>query len=130
VKRQVFFFLAVGCAAAFTHMSVVVFLVEAFGWPAAMSNIAAFCVAFVVSFNGHSRLTFPQPSDLRAEACRRFIVIALTGFIVNQLTYSYALTLFGPRLYLPILFVVLPCVAVFTFTMSRCWAFALREKTA
>jgi putative flippase GtrA len=103
VKRQVFFFLAVGCAAAFTHMSVVVFLVEVFGWPAAMSNIAAFCVAFIVSFNGHSRLTFP---------------------------HSYALTLFGPRLYLPILFVVLPCVAVFTFTMSRCWAFALREKTA
>jgi putative flippase GtrA len=130
VRRQLFFFLVVGCAAAFTHMSVVVLLVEAFGWRAIVSNMAAFCVAFLVSFNGHSRLTFPQPADLRAEACRRFIIIALTGFVINQLTYAYALSIFGPRLYLPILFFVLLSVAAFTFTMSRCWAFALRSKPA
>lgn len=130
MKRQLFFFVAVGCCAAFTHMSVVVLLVEAFGWPAAVSNIAAFCVAFCVSFNGHARFTFPQPPEARAEACRRFIIIALTAFTLNQLTYTYALTLFGPELYLPILFVVLLCVAAFTFTMSRYWAFALRKQTA
>jgi putative flippase GtrA len=130
LKRQLFFFVAVGCCAAFTHMSVVVLLVEAFGWPAAVSNIAAFCVAFCVSFNGHARFTFPQPPEARAEACRRFIIIALTAFTLNQLTYTYALTLFGPELYLPILFVVLLCVAAFTFTMSRYWAFALRKQTA
>jgi putative flippase GtrA len=130
LKRQLFFFVAVGCCAAFTHMSVVVLLVEVFGWPAAVSNIAAFCVAFCVSFNGHARFTFPQPPEARAEACRRFIIIALTAFTLNQLSYTYALTLFGPELYLPILFVVLLCVAAFTFTMSRYWAFALRKQTA
>ena len=130
MKRQLFFFIAVGSAAAFTHMSVVALLVEAFGWPAALSNIAAFGLAFCVSFNGHARFTFPQPPEQRAEACRRFIIIALTAFTLNQLTYSYALTLFGPKLYLPILFVVLLGVAAFTFTMSRYWAFALRKQAA
>jgi putative flippase GtrA len=130
LKRQVFFFLAVGSAAAFTHMGIVVLLVEAFGWDATLSNVAGFLVAFSVSFNGHARFTFPQPPEQRADACRRFIIIALTSFTLNQLSYSYALTLFGPRLYLPILFVVLLCVAAFTFTMSRYWAFALRKQPA
>ena len=87
-------------------------------------------MAFCVSFNGHSRFTWPQPAEQRAEACRRFIMLAMTSFSLNQLIYSYALVLFGPALYLPILAVVVLCVAVFTFTMSRYWAFALRNRAA
>jgi putative flippase GtrA len=130
VKRQVVFFVAVGCAAGLTHMSVVALLVEAFGWKPLASNIAAFCVAFLVSFNGHSRFTFPQPPEARAEACRRFCLLAVTSFTLNQVLYSYGLNWFGTELYLPILAVVVLMVAVFTFTMSRLWAFALRDKAA
>jgi putative flippase GtrA len=124
------FFVAVGCAAGLTHMSVVALLVELFGWQPLASNAAAFCVAFGVSFNGHSRLTFPQPPEQRLEACRRFAILAITSFTLNQTIYAYALELFGARLYLPILAAVVLAVAVFTFTMSRIWAFALREKPA
>lgn len=130
MKRQIAFFIAVGCAAALTHMSVVVLLVELLGWHPAVSNIAGFGVAFCVSFNGHSRLTWPQPPELRAEACRRFMMLAMTSFSLNQLIYSYALVLFGPTFYLPILAAVVLCVAVFTFTMSRYWAFSLRNRAA
>jgi putative flippase GtrA len=130
VKRQVGFFIAVGCAAGLTHMGVVALLVELFGWQPLASNVAAFCVAFWVSFGGHSRLTFPQPAEARAEACRRFILLAVTSFTINQTMYAYALSLFGPDLYLPILGMVVLAVAVFTFTMSRLWAFALRSKPA
>lgn len=111
-------------------MSVVALLVEAFGWLPTVSNVAAFCVAFFVSFNGHSRLTFPQPAEQRLEACRRYAILAITSFTLNQTIYSWALDLFGDQLYLPILAVVVLMVAVFTFTMSRIWAFALREKPA
>ncbi len=130
MKRQIGCFIAVGCVAALTHMSVVAFLVEAFGWKPLISNVAAFCVAFLVSFNGHSRFTFPQPPEARAEAGRRYCLIAITAFTLNQVMYSYALNMFGTALYLPILAVVVLIVAVFTFTMSRFWAFALRKKPA
>lgn len=124
------YFIAVGCAAGLTHMTVVALLVEVFGWLPQISNVPAFCVAFCVSASGHSRLTFPQPPAQRAEACRRFAVLALSSFTVNQTMYAYALDLFGADLYLPILGVVVVVVAAFTFTMSRIWAFALREKPA
>ncbi len=130
MKRQVSYFIAVGCAAGLTHMTVVALLVELAGWHPLVSNVAAFCVAFCVSASGHSRLTFPQPPAQRAEACRRFAILAITSFTLNQSIYAYALDVFGERLYLPILAVVVLGVAVFTFTMSRIWAFALREKTA
>lgn len=109
-------------------MSVVALLVEVLGWQPLASNVVAFCVAFIVSFNGHCRLTFPQPPEQRAEACRRFILLAVTSFTLNQTAYAYALHLFGPDLYLPLLAVVVLLVAVFTFTMSRLWAFALRSR--
>lgn len=130
MKRQIAAFIAVGSTAALTHMSVVVLLVELLDWHAAVSNIAGFGVAFSVSFNGHARYTFPQPAEQRAEACRRFILIAMTSFSLNQIIYTYALILFGPVFYIPLLAVVLLGVAVFTFTMSRYWAFALRSKAA
>jgi putative flippase GtrA len=130
LKRQVVFFVAVGCAAGLTHMSVVALLVELLGWQPLVSNVAAFCVAFCVSFNGHSRLTFPQPPAQRLEACRRYAILAITSFTLNQTLYAYALQMFGARLYLPILAVVVLAVAVFTFAMSRIWAFAPREKPA
>jgi putative flippase GtrA len=130
LKRQLAFFIAVGCAAGLTHVTVVALLVELLGWQPLASNVVAFCVAFCVSASGHSRLTWPQPPAQRAEACRRFAILAITSFTLNQTLYAYALSTFGTKLYLPILGVVVLAVAAFTFTMSRLWAFALREKPA
>ncbi|WP_088345649.1 MULTISPECIES: GtrA family protein [Rhodomicrobium] len=124
LRRQLAGFFVVGCAAALTHLSVVMLLVEAFFWPALVANIAAFAVAFGVSFGGHSRLTFPVRPSRRAAARYRFFVVAVSAFILNQSAYAVGLQLFGERFYLPVLFFVLLLVAAATFVASRLWAFA------
>ena len=127
LRRQLAGFFVVGCAAALTHLTVVMLLVEFLGWPALGANVAAFAVAFGVSFGGHSRLTFPVRPSGRAAARNRFFIVAVSAFILNQTAYAAGLEIFGERFYLPILFVVLLLVAAATFVASRLWAFAHPE---
>jgi putative flippase GtrA len=122
--RQIAIFIAVGCAAAVTHLSVVAAAVELLGLTPLAANVIGFGVAFFVSFGGHARWTFPIAPERFAAARSRFFAVALTGFILNQAAYAEALQLFGPRLYLPILAAVLLGVAVSTFLLSKLWAFA------
>jgi putative flippase GtrA len=124
LRRELTGFLAVGCAAALTHLTVVTILVEAFGWAALMANVAAFGVAFFVSFNGHSQVTFPtDPASLSA-ARLRFFCVACSAFILNQTAFAAGLHVFGARYYLPILVCVLLLVATATYLASKRWAFA------
>lgn len=127
LRRQLAGFLVVGCAAAATHLTAVMLFVEALGWPALGANVAAFCIAFGVSFGGHSRLTFPVRPEGRAAARTRFFIVATSAFLLNQTAYAAGLQLFGERYYLPVLFVVLLLVAAATFVASRLWAFAQPE---
>jgi putative flippase GtrA len=122
--RQLAIFVAVGCAAAVTHLAVVALAVELTGLPPLAANVAGFGVAFLVSFGGHARFTFPIAPDRFAAARSRFFAVALTGFVINQAAYAEALHLFGPRYYLPVLAAVLLGVAVATFLLSKLWAFA------
>ena len=122
--RQVAIFIAVGCAAAFTHLAVVAFVVELLALHPLAANAIGFSVAFLVSFGGHSRFTFPILPERYAQARMRFFAVAATGFVVNQAAYAEALHLFGPRFYLPILAAVLVGVAAATFLLSKLWAFA------
>ena len=88
------------------------------------ANVIGFCVAFLVSFAGHARWTFPLSPERYAPARTRFFAVASTGFVLNQAAYAEALHLFGPRAYLPALAAVLIGVAVATFLLSKLWAFA------
>jgi putative flippase GtrA len=133
MSRQLAAFVLVGCVAAGTHMIVVALLVEALHFRILAANVIGFSVAFFVSFGGHSRLTFPTRAEGRAAARKRFFIIALTGFAVNQSAYASGLDAMGERggtLYLPLLFLVLAGVAGFTFTMSKFWVFAFPETRA
>ncbi len=122
--RQIAIFIAVGSTAALTHLTAVAIVVELFGLKPLAANVIGFCVAFLVSFGGHARFTFPLSPDRYAAARTRFFAVACTGFILNQAAYAEALHLFGPRYYLPALAVVLVGVAVATFLLSKLWAFA------
>jgi putative flippase GtrA len=122
--RQIAIFVAVGSAAAFTHLAVVVLAVELFRILPLAANVIGFCVAFLVSFAGHARWTFPLSPERLAAARGRFFAVACTGFILNQAAYAEALHLFGARYYLPALAAVLVGVAVATFLLSKLWAFA------
>jgi putative flippase GtrA len=122
--RQIAIFVAVGCAAASTHLGVVALAVELAGLAPLAANVVGFGVAFLVSFGGHARWTFPIAPERFAAARSRFFAVALTGFVLNQAAFAEALHLFGPRYYLPVLAAVLLGVAVATFLLSKLWAFA------
>ncbi|MGO9173073.1 MAG: GtrA family protein [Rhodomicrobium sp.] len=122
--RQIAIFIAVGTAAAFTHLSVVAATVELFGLQPLAANVIGFCIGFLVSFGGHARWTFPLARERYAAARARFFAVALTGFVLNQTAYAEALHLFGPSYYLPALAAVLIGVAISTFLLSKLWAFA------
>jgi putative flippase GtrA len=122
--RQIAIFIAVGCAAALTHLGIVAAVVELLGIYPLAANVIGFGVAFLVSFGGHARWTFPIAPERFAAARSRFLAVALTGFALNQAGYAEALHLVGPRYYLPALAAVVACVSVSTFLLSKLWAFA------
>jgi putative flippase GtrA len=122
--QQIAIFIAVGTAAAATHLGLVAAAVELLGMQPLAANAAGFCVAFLVSFAGHARFTFPLAPERYSAARTRFFAVALTGFLLNQTAYAVALHLFGPAYYLPALGAVLLGVAVATFLLSKLWAFA------
>lgn len=122
MKRQLFWFVGVGAAAAATHLGVVMALVEFLGWAPLLANVGGWAVAFGVSFSGHYRLTFSDSGAGLWAAARRFALLSFGGFAVNQAAYALALSLSGLN-YALLLAAVLVGVAVLTFVLSRWWAF-------
>jgi putative flippase GtrA len=124
LKHQAAIFIVVGSAAACTHLSAAAALVEALRMPPLAANVIGFGIAFVLSFWGHSRWTFPLSRENIGPARVRFFAVALTGFVLNQTAYAAALRLLGPENYLIALAAVIAAVAVSTFLLSKAWAFA------
>lgn len=120
MSASTFWFLAVGGAAAATHMGVFA-LAQAHLWPE-LANALGFCVAFMVSFAGHRLLSFKDASTTVATSLRRFGVTALAGFASNEIVF--VLLLRGLALpSLLALFLALLFAAGQTFVLSRFWAF-------
>lgn len=129
MKRQLFWFVVVGSLAALTHLGVVMMLVETTGMSPLWANVGGWMVAFLVSFGGHYQLTFSNGGKLFWPALRRFWLISLGGFLVNQAAYAWLLRLAGWN-YVLLLAGVLVGVAVGTFVLSRWWAFAHKSLPA
>jgi putative flippase GtrA len=120
VSASTIWFLAVGAAAALTHMGVFA-LARANMWPE-LANALGFVIAFFVSFSGHRLLSFKDASTSVATSFKRFIVTALAGFASNELVFIVLLR----ALELPslvALFLALVFAAGQTFVLSRVWAF-------
>lgn len=122
--HQLAIFVAVGAAAALTHLATVAVGVEQLGLRPMAANVVGFCIAFLVSFGGHARFTFPISRARFAAARNRFFAVASAGFLLNQAAYAEALDLVGPRYYLPSLAAVLVGVAGITFVLAKLWAFS------
>lgn len=120
--RPIVAFGLVGTAAALVHFLVVSLLVPV-GLHPLVANVAAFAVAFGVSFAGHARWTFPASGRARPRALHRFFAVAVSSFAANELLYALLLqfTVLGYR---QSLLVVLLLVASLTFVASKYWAFA------
>ena len=121
-QSAVIFFIAVGCAAAATHLGMVMLLVSQGGQAPLTANVLGWLVAFLVSFAGHWLLTFRSRQAPLWRAARRFFGVSLSGFAVNELAYAALLRWSGLR-YDVTLAMVLVSVAVMTYLLSSRWAF-------
>lgn len=123
--RSVIVFGAVGLSAAAVHLMVVWLLVDTTGVAALLANPVGFFVAFWVSFFGHRHGSFarraPHPICI---ALPRFALVAVVGFLVNELLYALLLA-YTPLPYTVALFLVIFMVAVGTYLASRHWAFPI-----
>lgn len=120
LHRTGLWFIAVGVAAAITHMIVFALLLDRW-WPEA-ANAAGFAVAFGVSFTGHRLLSFRDAGTTVPQSLLRFGVTALAGFATNEIAFVLLLRgLHWPSLVA--LFSALLVAAGQTFILSRHWAF-------
>ena len=119
-------FVLVGGAAAATHLLAVGALVAGWGWPPLLANGAAFLLAFVVSYNGHARLTFAAAHARGWRVVGRFFAVACLSFAANEVLYALALHWLHWH-YFWSLAAVLIMVAVGTFVLSKFWAFRARS---
>jgi len=120
VSASTFWFLAVGSAAALTHMGVFA-IAQRYLWPE-VANALGFVIAFFVSFAGHRLLSFNDASTSVGTSLQRFAVTALAGFASNELVFVLLLRwLRLPSLLA--LFLALVFAAGQTFVLSRFWAF-------
>lgn len=113
-------FLAVGGAAALTHLAV--FALAQPHLRPELANAAGFVVAFALSFAGHRRLSFKDGSTPLAQSFQRFAVTALAGFATNEAVFVLLLRLAGWPSLLALL-AAMAAAAVQTFLLSRFWAF-------
>jgi len=112
----------VGTAAFVTHFTVVS-IAAPLGLYPLIANVVGFLCAFSVSFVGHDRFSFPANGmRQRPTALRRFLVVAIAGFAVNETAY-WLLLRFTELDYRFALIIVLMAVAAGTFVCSKYWAF-------
>ncbi|MFD0895398.1 GtrA family protein [Luteolibacter ambystomatis] len=121
---QVIRFGCVGVAAMLVHLGVVSVLVPG-GMSPLVANVAAFTVAFQVSYGGHRRWTFE--ADGGWGAYLRMLAVSLASFALNEAMYA-GLLRFTTLDYRAALFLVLVVVAFLTFAASRLWVFTRGEQ--
>lgn len=120
MNASTFWFLAVGSAAALTHMGVFA-LAQHRMWPE-LANALGFCIAFFVSFAGHRLLSFRDAGTSVGTSLGRFVITATAGFVSNELVFVLLLRGLGLPSLLA-LFAALVFAAGQTFLLSRFWAF-------
>jgi putative flippase GtrA len=120
VRRNALWFLAVGGAAALTHL-LVFSLTQHWMWPE-LANASGFVLAFFVSFFGHRLLSFRDGNTSVAQSFQRFAVTALAGFASNEAVFVLLLRSAGWPALLALV-VALLLAAAQTYVLSRFWAF-------
>jgi putative flippase GtrA len=121
--RELSVFTAVGTTATAVHLSVVAASVP-FGVSPLVANLLGFFFSFTLSFIGHARWSFPIARKHVPPAMRRFAIVSVLTFALNELCYAGALRLtdFDYRL---LLFAIILTIAGFKLLASKHWAFAV-----
>ena len=123
MKRELFWFGAVGLSAMAVHLASVALVLVPLGLSPLVANVIAFLIAFQVSHAGHRRFTFSHHDAPASQSRWRFFAVASGSFAVNELMYAALLRLTSLD-YRIALLIVLVAVAALTFFSARNWAFA------
>ncbi|KTD05267.1 GtrA family protein [Fluoribacter gormanii] len=121
LRHRLIFFIGIGSSAALIHLFTVFNLVKYMHVQALVANIFAFLIAFNVSFLGHKYLTFSQLHDEKTLSLPHFFIVAASAGLINEMLY-FLLLRYTSLNYLFALFLVLGCVSVYSFIISRFWA--------
>lgn len=115
----------VGVLASLVHYGVAMAAIR-FGVVPLAANGVAFVIAFQVSFIGHFRWSFAGKSADFSRSIRRFTMVALLGFLMNEALLWAMLkwTDIPTRISLPF---VLLAVALLNFLLSKIWAFSGKQ---
>jgi putative flippase GtrA len=127
--NQLMRFSVVGGSSSVVHFTCVLLLVHFVQYHPLHANIIAFLVGFLVSFFGHRYWTFKGTTRSFLQSLPRFLLIASISFALNETFYWYLLT-YVHMYYLEALVIVLAAVSVVTFTLSKLWAFHIKEGAA
>lgn len=120
--RQVVTFALVGGAATGTHVVAALAAHEIGGLAPLSANFVGYTSAVMVSYLGNAYLTFKRPA-LHGPQFIKFIVVSLMALALNQLIVYYCTHIMDWRFAWALIPTVV-LVPLFTFIMSRLWAFA------
>jgi putative flippase GtrA len=122
--RSISWFGIIGSLAAIVHYGVAVSLESSTNISPAHSNIAGFVLAFPISYFGHSKFSFANHQRSHRQAFPKFFMVALAGFITNQILVLGLMHLFALPFWL-VLGMVMVIVAASAYLLSRFWAFSV-----
>lgn len=114
-------FALVGVAATLIHLGVAQAALATGGLSVFWANALGFVVAFVAGFLGHQYFTFNRAAPFW-QAFRRYGVIALGGFIVNNVVL-FGLVQAQILIEAVALAIAIAVVPIGTFLASRFWGF-------
>ncbi|WP_159879028.1 GtrA family protein [Aquitalea denitrificans] len=129
MNRELLWFGIIGVSAMLVHFLLVAVILVPFGLPPLLANVVAFLLAFQVSYWGHRHKTFDAAHVPHRQALPRFFMVSCLSFALNEAMY-FVLLHFTTLDYRLALLIVLASVAVFTFVLSKLWAFSDREQAA
>ena len=128
LSGEVLRFGVVGICATLTHAGVLYLAVEHLGFAPAPGNLLAFSVAVCVTYAGQSLWVF-RVRGMSWGRSARFLVTALTGFVLNGLIMAGVTGGLGLNYWIGFAAVV-ACVPAFTFVLSKLWVFAPGRRSA
>lgn len=118
--REVLAFGLIGALATAVHYLSALLFIELMGMGVLISNFLAYCVAVLVSYTGHTKVTF------RAAASRdnfvRFITVSLTALGLSQLLL-FCLQALGWFPYQFNLLLGVGIIPVYSFLCNKFWVY-------
>ena len=117
---------AVGIFATVIHYSVALLCIEQLDMQPLIANVIAYCSAVIVSYLGHSSLTF-KAKRTKSNAIK-FVTVSLLALTASQAILHF-LTIYTPLNHRLILLVVVFSIPALSFVLNKYWVYAKTDQS-